>query len=99
MLTTRLRWDIADNARLRCVVLRQHEERNMNLHQYKPMVVVDHRVEEGMNNSVGRWAVIKVEQTLASNGDVIATQRTLIGWKKSQVRAQQECDRRNGGRR
>jgi hypothetical protein len=29
---------------------------------------------------------------------VIATQRTLIGWKKSQVRAQQECDLRNGER-
>jgi hypothetical protein len=70
----------------------------MNPHNYEPIVVVDHRVEEGMNSSAGRWAVIKVEQTLASNGDVIATQRSLIGWKKSQVRAQQECDRRNGGR-
>jgi len=70
----------------------------MSPQAYKPIVVVDHRVEEGMNNSVGRWAVIKVEQTLARNGDVIATRRTLIGWKQSQVRAQQECDRRNGGR-
>jgi hypothetical protein len=70
----------------------------MNLHESKPIVVVHHCVEEGMNNSTGRWAVIKIEQTLASNGDVIATQRTLIGWKKSQVRARQECDRRNGGR-
>jgi hypothetical protein len=70
----------------------------MNLHEYKPIVVVHHRVEEGMNFSAGRWAVIKVERTLASNGDVIATQRTLIGWKKSQVRAQQECDLRNGER-
>jgi hypothetical protein len=69
----------------------------MSRQEHEPVVAVQHRVEEGMNNSAGRWAIIKVERTLASNGDAIATRRTLVGWKKSQALAQRECDRRNAG--
>lgn len=59
----------------------------------KPVFAVHHRIEEGMNNHAGKWAVVRIERHLADNGDVIRQRRTLVAWRESQSLAQRECDR------
>jgi hypothetical protein len=62
------------------------------------VIVVHHVVEEGMNHHTGKWAVVRVERRLASNGDVISSRRRLVGWQESQALADRECARLNGKR-
>lgn len=64
--------------------------------QGRDVVVVHHRVERGVDERAGQFAVVRVSRTLRQNGDVAAVSRWVVSWHANRVAADNERCRLDG---
>lgn len=62
----------------------------------RAVVVTHHRVEPGVNEHYGRYAVVRVDRTMCQNGDIAAVNRWVVSWWPDEMTARNERCRLDG---
>lgn len=55
--------------------------------QGKPVEMVHHRVERGINGLDGKWCVIEVTRRLTQTGDVASVRRCVVDIRDTKTKA------------